>query len=93
MTKSPSTYQPLPAYDFTIELFCRVDDTLLDQKKHVLSLLHPSEVMTLGLLYALRGQGFRAFYRWVQKELKALLPILPEQSRLFGLPPLKWTIS
>ncbi|MBW3638220.1 MAG: transposase, partial [Armatimonadetes bacterium] len=85
MTKPSSLHQPLPAKDFTIELFCRVDDALLDQKKPALSQLHPSEVVTLGLLYALRGQGYRAFYRWVQKELRPLFPRLPEQSRLFRL--------
>jgi hypothetical protein len=85
MTKSPSIDQPLPAVDFTIELFCRVDDTLLHEKKPALAHLHPSEVVTLGLLYGLRGQGYRAVYRWVQKEMKALFPRLPEQSRLFRL--------
>lgn len=78
-------HPPLPAYDFTIELFCRVDDTLIGEQKPALAHLHPSEVVTLGLLYGLRGQGYRAFYRWVQKELKALFPHLPEQSRLFRL--------
>ena len=85
VTKNANLDQPLSAFDFTIELFCRVDDALLDMPKHVLSRLHPSEVVTLGLLYALRGQGFRALYRWVQKELKWLFTRLPEQSRLFRL--------
>ena len=80
-----SLYQPLPVFDFTIELFCRVDDTLRGEPKPALAHLYPSEVVTLGLLYALRGQGYRAFYRWVQKELGALFPRLPEQSRLFRL--------
>jgi hypothetical protein len=83
MTKPSSTPQPLPTIDFTIELFCRVDDALLGEQKRALAHLHPSEVVTLGLLYALRGRGYRAFYRWVQKELKPLFPRLPEQSRLF----------
>ncbi len=85
MTKHPNLHQPLPARDFTVELFCRVDDALPEEKKPALAQLHPSEVVTLGLLYALRGQGYRPFYRWVQKELKALFPRLPEQSRLFRL--------
>ena len=85
MTKNANFHPPLPAYDFTIELFCRVDDTLPDVKKSALAHLYPSEVVTLGLLYALRGQGYRAFYRWVQKELGTLFSRLPEQSRLFRL--------
>lgn len=50
--------------DFIVELFCRVDDALSEVPKHPLSLLHPSEVVTLGLLHALRAGGNRAFYRW-----------------------------
>ena len=69
--------------DFTLELFCRVDDAMADAQKHPLATLAPSEVVTLGLLQALRGEGQRAFYRWVCKELKALFPRLPERTRLF----------
>lgn len=75
----------MTAIDFTMELFCRVDDLLLDVKKHVLAELYPSEVVTLGMLHALRGGGNRAFYRWVQKELSSLFPRLPERTRLFRL--------
>ncbi|MBW3637856.1 MAG: hypothetical protein KY445_15540, partial [Armatimonadetes bacterium] len=89
MTKPSSLHQPLPAKDFTIELFCRVDDALPEAKKPALAHLHPSEVVsevvTIGLLYALRGQGYRAFYRWLHQELGTLFPHLPEQSRLFRL--------
>ncbi|HEX8463221.1 MAG TPA: hypothetical protein VF627_01265, partial [Abditibacterium sp.] len=85
MTKPSVCHPPLPVRDFTLELFCRVDDELRDQAKPALAQLHPSEVVTLGLLQALRGQGHRAFYRWVCKELGALFPRLPEQSRLFRL--------
>ena len=53
--------------------------------KHPLAALHPSEVVTLGLLQALRGQGNRAFCRWAQRDLKPLFPRLPERTRLFRL--------
>ena len=75
----------MTAQDFTLELFCRVDDVLLEATKHPLAALHPSEAVTLGMLQALRGEGQRAFYRWVQKELKSLFPRLPERTRLFRL--------
>jgi hypothetical protein len=75
----------MTACDFTVELFCRVDDAFFDTKKHILSHLHPSEVVTLGLLQSLRGEGNRAFYLWVTKELKNLFPRLPERTRLFRL--------
>ena len=36
----------MTAMDFTVELFCRVDDALLNEKKHCLAELYPSEVVT-----------------------------------------------
>ena len=54
-------------------------------QKHPLALLHLSEVVTIGLLRALRGEGCRAFDRWLRKELSGLFPRLPERTRLFRL--------
>ena len=62
----------MTTHDFIIELFCRVDDAMPELSKHPLAALHPSEVITLGLLQALRAQGSRAFYRWAQRDLKPL---------------------
>jgi len=73
----------MTAQDFTLALFCRVDDAMPDAPKHPLAALHPSEVVTIGLLQALRGQGQRAFYDWLKKELLALFPALPRRSTLF----------
>lgn len=73
----------MTAFDFTLELFCRVDDTMPQVKAHPLSKLHPSEAVTLGLLYAFRGGSFRAFDRWLRRELKSLFPRLPERTRLY----------
>ena len=47
--------------------------------------LWPSEVVTLGLLHALKGGGNRAFYRWLTRDYRALFPHLPERTRLFRL--------
>jgi hypothetical protein len=71
--------------DFTIELFCRVDDAMPDIPKHPQAHLYPSELVTLGLLYALKARGPRAFYRWLGRNLKPLFPKLPERTRLFRL--------
>ena len=49
--------------DFIIELFCRVDDQMKDVSKHSQAKTHPSELVTLGILFALKGGGSRAFYR------------------------------
>jgi predicted DNA-binding transcriptional regulator AlpA len=71
--------------DFITELFCRVDDMMQDVVKHPQSSLHPSEVVTLGLLFAFKGVGNRAFYRWIKRDYLPLFPHLPERTRLFRL--------
>jgi hypothetical protein len=71
--------------DFIIELFCRVDDMMRGVPKHSQARLYPSEVVTLALLFALKGVGNRAFYRWLARDFKYLFPNLPERTRLFRL--------
>lgn len=71
--------------DFIIELFCRVDDAMPEVTKHPQAKLHPSEVVTLGLLLALKGSSGRAFHRWAVRDLTALFPHLPERTRLLRL--------
>ncbi len=71
--------------DFIIALFCRVDDVLGDVPKHPQASLYPSEIVTLGLLFALKGVGPRAFYRWLSRDYRHLFPKLPERTRLFRL--------
>lgn len=69
--------------DFITELFCRVDDQMQDVPKHNQANLHPSEVVTLALLFAIKGVCNRAFYRWVERDYLSLFPQLPERTRLF----------
>ena len=71
--------------DFIIELFCRVDDRMSNAPKHPQAKLYPSEVVTLALLFALKGVGNRAFYRWLKRDFRHLFPKLPERTRLFRL--------
>ncbi len=71
--------------DFISELFYRVDESMKGMPKHPLASLWPSEVVTLGLLFALKGGGNRAFYRWVHRDLRGLFPAVPERTRLFRL--------
>lgn len=54
-------------------------------RKHSQALLHPSEIVTLGLLSALKGASNRAFYRWVKRDWVHLFPHLPDRTRLFYL--------
>lgn len=69
--------------DFIIELFCRVDDQMKDVKKHPQAHLYPSELVTIGIVFALKGVGTRAFYRWFSRNFAHLFPYLPERTRLF----------
>src|SRR4028119_943427 len=47
--------------------------------------LWTSELVTLGILFTLRGQSQRRFYRWLWCNFRPLFPHLPERTRLFGL--------
>jgi len=71
--------------EFITELFCRVDDLMLTAEKTEQAHLYPSEVVTLGLLFALKGSGNRAFYRWLDRDYHPMFPRLPERTRLFRL--------
>ena len=71
--------------DFIIALFYRIDNQVLDVPKHPQAFLYPSEVVTLGVLYALKGGSKRAFYRWLVRDGQALFPRLVSRSRLFRL--------
>lgn len=47
--------------------------------------MHASEIMTIGLIFALRGGQYRPFYRWLAANYAYLFPLLPELSRLLRL--------
>ena len=69
--------------DFIIELFCPIDDNMKNIRNHTQASLYPSELFTIGVLYAIKGVGTRAFYRWLQNNFIHLFPHLPERTRLF----------
>ena len=71
--------------NFIIDLFCRIDDQMRDLPKHSQARLWPSDAVTIGVLFGLKGVGGRAFYRWLVRDYQPLFPRLPERSRLFRL--------
>ncbi len=71
--------------DFIIDLFYRIDVVMADVPKHAQASLYPSEIVTLALLFALKGVGPRAFYRWLSNNYRDWFPGLPERTRLFRL--------
>ncbi len=70
--------------DFITELFCRVEEKI-DDNKHPQAKLYPSKVVTLALLYALKGCGQRAYWRWLTRDYRPLFHELPHRTRLFRL--------
>jgi hypothetical protein len=71
--------------NFVTELFCRIDDHMIDVPKHPQASLSPSEVVTLAFLFVLKGKGTRAFYRWLRDNWREAFPTLPHRTRLFRL--------
>ena len=63
--------------EFITALFYEVDDQMGAIPKHPEAHLWPSEVVTLGLLHALKGGSNRAFYRWLTRDYRALFPLSP----------------
>lgn len=57
MNKHQHRVNPMTTIDFITELFCKVDDQMAQVPKHPRTLLWPSEAVTIGLLYAIKGTG------------------------------------
>lgn len=75
----------MPTNELIIGVFCMVDAELGLVKKHVQAKLHPSEVVTLMLLFSMKGGHYRAFYRWMLYNYRSLFPHAPHYSRLLRL--------
>jgi hypothetical protein len=75
----------MPTDEIIIRLFCIVDDQLGAVKKRSDAKLYPSEIVTIGLLSALKGGRFSHFYRWLTNNYRMWFPNLPEHSRLTRL--------
>ncbi len=75
----------MPTEEIIIRVFIIVDDKLVDVKKRSDALLYPSEIVTIGLIFSLKGGKYRPFYRWLKTNYGHWFPKLPEQSRLLRL--------
>lgn len=71
--------------DQIIALYCRIDDAMKHIASHPQAKLAPGEIVTLAVLFAIKGKGQRAFYRWLSGNWRHLFPHLPERTRLFRL--------
>lgn len=72
----------MPTDEIIIRLFCMVDDQFGIVNKRSDAHLYASEIVTIGLLFSLKGGRFRPFYRWLQANYGAFFPQLPERTRL-----------
>lgn len=72
----------MPTDEIIIRLFYMVDNQIADVNKRSDTHLYLSEIVTIGLLAALKGGRFRAFYRWLDANYRSFFPTLPERSRL-----------
>jgi hypothetical protein len=74
----------MPIAEFIIELFCRVDDRLGPAARgRGGPKLVRSELVTIGLLFAIKGGSGRAFSRWLSNNYRSFFPNLPHRTRLF----------
>jgi hypothetical protein len=68
--------------DIIYHLFYEVDSSLPPLFKERHEKLYPSEVITIGILFALKGGYFRAFYRWLKRDYDGLFGGLPHRTTL-----------
>lgn len=68
--------------EIIIRILCAVDDQVGGVSKVPQAKLYPSEVVTIGVLFALKGGHFRAFYRWLKRDYDALLGGLPDRTTI-----------
>jgi hypothetical protein len=67
-------------------LFCTIDEKFAGKvSRKADSLLSVSEIITLGILFALKGYGKRAFHRWISFNHKHNFPLMHDRTRLFRL--------
>jgi len=68
--------------EIIIHLFYHVDNGLGLIAKEPCAKLYPSEIVTIGILFALKGGHFRAFYRWLKRDFAYLFGGLPDRTNL-----------
>jgi hypothetical protein len=72
---------PVSIIDIATVLYCRIDDELKCEE-HEQAKLSVSELVTIGVLFTLKGVSFRRFHTWLSGNLAGCFPKLPERSRL-----------
>jgi hypothetical protein len=68
--------------DIIFHIFYLVDTGLIEAGRVPQTHLYVSEIVTIGILFALKGGHFRAFYRWLKRDYEALFAGLPDRTNL-----------
>lgn len=68
--------------DMLIQMVCIVDDEMKDMPTHTQALLSPSDVVTIGLQFALKGGHVRAFSRGFSRDDAPVFAGWPERTRV-----------
>ncbi len=70
--------------DIILHIFYLVATSMPHIRRHSQAKLYPSELVTIGILFALKGGYFRAFYRWLKRDYGNWFGdgTLPERTRL-----------
>jgi len=72
----------MPTDASIIRLFLIVAERLGNCKKRADAHVYVREIVTIGVLFALKGKRFSPFYRWLWANDRAWVPKLPEHARL-----------
>ena len=68
--------------EIIIHIFYHVDNAMKSIAKAPCAKLYPSEGVTIGILFALKGGHFRAFFRCLKRDYARLFGGLPHRTRL-----------
>ncbi|HVO71456.1 MAG TPA: hypothetical protein VMT24_15505 [Aggregatilineaceae bacterium] len=68
--------------DMIIHIFCYVDDALRGAAKDARDKMYPSEVVSISILFSLKGGHFRAVYRRLKRDFDAVFGGLPDRTTL-----------
>jgi hypothetical protein len=68
--------------EFIITLFCEIDDRMGDVRQHRQAKLWPSEVVTIGIMFALKGGILPCLLPMAAARICPLFAVWPERTRL-----------
>ena len=73
--------------DIVLTIFCFVDDKIKENglSNRPNSKLSLGEIITIGVLFGLKGSSKRQFFRWLEQNQRHNFPSIPERTRLFRL--------